>query len=248
MSESSVMNNLQHDIALDNRDGLLTITLNRPQKANALTLDMMRGLAESLRRARTDAAVRGVLITGAGERVFSGGVDVRQTSTMPEAEFRQARSTAFFEVLMQLVDFEKPVVAAVNGVASGGGFMITALADMIVASDHAFFALPEIDLGSPPLAGLVILTPLVGGALAYDLVQSARNLSAAEAAQRGLVRAVVSRAEVVKQAEKLVRDLMAKAPRAFAANKAWMRAPVRVALEKAEQAMVAWRAAGGEEK
>jgi enoyl-CoA hydratase/carnithine racemase len=138
------------------------------------------------------------------------------------------------------------VVAAVNGVASGGGFMIAALADVIVAADSAFFALPEIDLGSPPLAGLAILTPLVGGALAYDLVQSARNLSAAEAERRGLVRVIAPRGEVVTQAEKLARDLMAKAPRAFAASKAWMRVPVRAALERAEHAMVTWRAEGGE--
>jgi enoyl-CoA hydratase/carnithine racemase len=246
------MNNLLHEWLLEHRDGLLVITLNRPQKANALTLEMMHAFADALRHARADAAVRGVLITGAGERVFSGGVDVRQASTLPEAEFRQARSTAFFALLMQLVDFEKPLVAAVNGVASGGGFMIAALADVIAASDTAFFALPEIDLGSPPLAGLAILTPLVGGALAYDLVQSARHLSATEAERRGLVRAVVPRAEVAASGEKFVRNLMSKNARAFAASKAWMRHPMREALEKAEQAMVTWRAAaserGGEEE
>jgi enoyl-CoA hydratase/carnithine racemase len=240
------MNNLTPELTLENRDGLLAITLNRAQKANALSIEMTRGLAEVLRAARGDNAVRGVLITGAGERVFSGGVDMRQASTLPAAEFRQARSTAFFAVLMALVDFDKPVVAAVNGVASGGGFMIAALADVIVASSDAFFALPEIDLGSPPLAGLAILTPLTGGALAYDLVQSARKLSAAEAERRGLVRAVVPGAEVAAGAEKFARDLMAKAPRAFAASKAWMRQPVRDALEKAEHAMVEWRAAGGQ--
>lgn len=230
---------------LENRDGLLVITLNRAQKANALSIEMTRGLAEALQRARGDSAVRGVLITGAGERVFSSGVDMRQASTLPEAEFRQARSTAFFAVLIALVDFEKPVVAAVNGVASGGGFMIAALADVIVASDNAFFALPEIDLGSPPLAGLAILAPLVGDALAYDLVQSARKLGAAEAERRGLVRAVPG-TEVFATAEKFARDLMAKSPRAFVASKVWMRQPMRAALEKAEHAMVEWRAAGGE--
>lgn len=240
------MNNLTPELLLNQRDGLLFITLNRPQKANALTLDMMRALTQTLREARSDASVRGVLITGAGDRVFSGGVDVRQAPTLPEAEFRQTRSTAFFAVLMQLVDFEKPVVAAVNGVASGGGFMIAALADAIVASDSAFFALPEIDLGSPPLAGLAILAPLVGGALAYDLVQSARKLSAAEAERRGLVRAVVPGVEVATTAEKLARELNAKASRAFAASKAWMRKPVQDALLRAESAMVEWRAAGGE--
>ncbi|MEQ1775847.1 MAG: enoyl-CoA hydratase/isomerase family protein, partial [Burkholderiales bacterium] len=228
------------------RDGLLAITLNRPQKANALSIEMTRGLAATLRNARGDEAVRGVLITGAGERVFSGGVDVRQISAMPPGEFQQARSTAFFAVLMELVDFEKPVVAAVNGVASGGGFMIAALTDVIIVSDTASFALPEIDLGTPALAGLAILEPLVVGALAYDLVQSGRHLSAAEAERHGLVRAAVPRADVLTEAEKAARHLMAKLPRAFAAGKAWMRKPVRAALESAERAMVTYRAAGGE--
>ncbi len=240
------MNNYSPELQMEKRNELLLITLNRPQKANALTIEMMHGLAEVLRNARADSAVRGVLITGAGERVFSGGVDVRQASTLPEAEFRQARSTAFFAVLIQLVNFEKPVVAAVNGVASGGGFMIAALADVIVASDNALFALPEIDLGSPPLAGLAILTPLIGVALSYDLVQSARNLNAVEAERRGLVRAVVPRSEVVATGEKITRELMAKKARAFSASKAWVRNPMREALEKAEHAMVEWRAAGGE--
>ncbi len=241
------MTNLIPELLIENRDGLLCITLNRAQKANAMTIEMTRGLGEALRNARADSAVRGVLITGAGERVFSGGVDVRQTSTiatMAADEFRQARSTAFFTVLMALVDFEKPVVAAVNGVASGGGFMIVALADAIVASESASFTLPEIDLGTPPLAGLAILNPLLGGAVAYDLVQSARPLSAAEGRQHGLIHAVVPRADVMTQAEKIARNLMAKSPRAFAASKAWMRKPMRAALEAAEQAMVAYRATG----
>ena len=240
------MDNSTQELRIENRDGLLVITLNRPQKANALTIEMTRGLAQALRIARSDAAVRGVLITGAGERVFSGGVDVRQTYTLPPEEFRQARSTSFFAVLMGLVDFEKPVVAAVNGVASGGGFMIAALADVIVAADAASFVLPEIDLGTPALAGLAILDPLVGGALAYDLVQSGRPLRAAEAEQHGLVRAVVPQTDVVASAEKVVRDLMAKKPQAFAAGKAWMREPMRAALEQAERGMVSYRAAGGE--
>ena len=240
------MNNLIPELLIENRDGLLCLTLNRAQKANAMTIEMTRGLAEALCNARDDAAVRGVLLTGAGERVFSGGVDVRQTSTLPPEAFRQARSTAFFAVLIELVEFEKPVVAAVNGVASGGGFMIAALADAIVAADAATFALPEIDLGTPPLAALAILTPLIGGALAYDLVQSARHLSAADGAQHGLIRAVVPRADVAMHAETLARELMAKNPRAFAASKAWMRKPMRAALEQAERDMVTWRAAGSD--
>ncbi len=243
------MNNLMPELLIENRDGLLCITLNRAQKANAMTIEMTRGLAEVLRHARGDAMVRGVLITGAGERVFSGGVDVRQSSamaTMAPDEFRQARSTAFFAVLMALVDFDKPVVAAVNGVASGGGFMIAALADVIVAADSASFALPEIDLGTPPLAGLAILAPLIGGALAYDLVQSGRRMSAAEGERHGLIRAVVPHAEVVAQAEKRAREWMTKNPRAIAASKAWLRKPMRAALEQAERDMAAYRAAGGE--
>ena len=86
----------------------------------------------------------------------------------------------------------------------------------------------------------------MGGALAYDLVQSGRNMSAVEGERHGLVRAIVPRAEVISRAEKLARDMMAKNSRAFAAGKAWLRKPMRAALEEAERAMVVYRAAGGE--
>jgi len=237
---------LSNDLISENRGGLLVITLARAQKANALTLALTRDLGQLLRGAQADGAVHGVLITGSGERAFCAGVDVREASDLPEPEFRRARSQAFFGLLLALSDFEKPLVAAVNGAASGGGFMIAALADVIVAVESAHFALPEIDLGSPPLAALVILEPWLGGALAYDLVQTARKLDAAEAERRGLVRAVLPRAALFAQAETLARELIAKNPRAFAASKAWLRKPVRRELERAEAAMVAWRAAGGE--
>ncbi len=238
------MNSNTIDLTIDNRDGLLAITLNRPQKANALTLEMNEALVAALLAARGDDAVRGVLISGAGERVFSAGVDVRATSTLPPDVYRQKRSTAFFAVLLALVDFPKPVAAAVNGVASGGGFMIAALADVIVASDNASFALPEIDLGSPPLAGLAILTPLVGASLAYDLVQTGRKLPAQEAVQRGLVHAIAPHAVLVTHAEQRIRGWMAKNPRAIARSKAWVREPMRAELERAEHAMVEYRSHG----
>ena len=232
------------DLVIDNRDGLLAITLNRLQKANALTLEMNEALASVLQDARGDDAVRGVLITGAGERVFSGGVDVRATSTLPADVFRQRRSTAFFALLLALVDFPKPVAAAVNGVASGGGFMIAALADVIVASENASFALPEIDLGSPPLAGLAILSPLLGGSLAYELVQTGRTLSVQEAKVCGLVHEIAPHAALVVRAGQRIREWMAKNPRAISRSKGWLREPMRAELVRAEQAMVEYRSHG----
>ncbi len=232
--------NIPEELTIETRDGLLCVTLNRPQKANALTLEMMQTLARLLKEARGDAATRGVLLAAAGGRVFSGGVDVRQASTLPEAEHHLQRSTAFFDVLMQLVDFEKPVAAAVNGVASGGGAMMAFLADVIVASDTASFALPEIDLGTPALAGLAIIECLSSRALAADLVQSARRMKADEARRHGLVRTVVS-TDVLKEAGYVVRELMAKAPRAFARNKQWSRAPLRAELARAQHEMVVYR-------
>ena len=237
-------NSSTNEITIANRDGLLTITLNRPQKANALTLEMNEALAAALQDARNNDTVSGVLITGAGERVFSGGVDVRATSTLPLEVFRQKRSTAFFAVLLALVDFPKPVAAAVNGVASGGGFMIAALADVIVASENASFALPEIDLGSPPLAGLAILSPLLGGSLAYELVQTGRKLSAAQAKACGLVHEIAPHAELAARAEQRIREWMAKNPRAISRSKGWVREPVRAELVRAEQAMLDYRLHG----
>jgi len=142
------MNNLTNDLTAENRGGLLVITLARAHKANALTLEMNRGLTQLLHEARADSAVRGVLIAGAGERVFCAGVDVRETSTLPPQEAGRVRSATFFALLLALTDFDKPLVAAVNGAAAGGGFMIAALADVIVAAEAAHFSLPEIDLGA----------------------------------------------------------------------------------------------------
>ena len=230
------------ELAVETRDGLLCVTLNRPQKANALTLEMLQALTRVLSEARVDASVRGVLLAGAGGRVFSGGVDVRQTSTLPEAEFRLLRSQTFFALLLQLIDCEKPVAAAVNGTASGGGCMMALVADVIVASDTALFTLPEIDLGMPALAGLAIIAPLAGGALAADLVQSGRRMNADEALRHGLVRSVTQGDKVDAEAERFVRELMAKTPRAFARNKQWSRAQMRIELERAEQEMVTYRA------
>lgn len=240
------MSNVTDDLMVENRGGLLVITLARAQKANALTLAMNRSLTQLLQQARRDSAVRGALITGAGERVFCAGVDVREASALPPQEASRVRSANFFALLLALADFDKPLVAAVNGAAAGGGFMIAALADVVVAAEGAHFSLPEIDLGSPPLAGLVVLEPVVGAALAYDLVQSARKMSADESERRGLVRAVLPREAVFAQAEALARELMAKNARAFAASKAWMRGPVREGLEHAEAAMVKWRSEGNE--
>jgi len=209
------LKNLTKDLSVENRGALLVITLARAPKANALTLAMTRDPARLLCEAQSDTAVRGALITGAGERAFCAGVDVREASDMPENEFRRARSQAFFALLLALCDFEKPLVAAVNGAASGGGFMIAALADAVVATEGAIFSLPEIDLGSPPLAGLVILEPWLGAMGAYELVQSGRRIGADEAERRGLVRVVLPRAAVFAQAEGIARELLAKNARAL---------------------------------
>jgi enoyl-CoA hydratase/carnithine racemase len=187
-----------------------------------------------------------LLLINSVDCVFCAGVDVREASTLPPQEFSRLRSATFFALLLELAAFDKPLVAAVNGVASGGGFMIAALADAIVAAEGAHFSLPDIDLGTPALAGLVVLEPVVGAALACDLVQSGRRMSADEGERRGLVRVVLPREAVFAQAEALARELMAKNARAFAASKAWMRKPVCEGLERAEAAMVKWRTVDGE--
>ena len=229
------------ELIVVNDSGLLRMTLNRAQKANALNLAMNQTLAKVLQAARTDSNVHAVLLSGAGERVFSGGVDVREKSNLPEETHRQMRSTAFFSVLRELVDFPKPVVVAVNGAASGGGFMIAALADAIVATPTANFTLPEIDLGTPPLAGLVILSPIVGQALAYQLVQTGRTMGAEESLRHQLIQSIVAFSELNEKAQQCAQFLMAKNASAFAASKHWVRQSVKDQLLKAEQGMVDFR-------
>ncbi len=218
---------------------ILLLTLDRP-RANAIDTALGAAFCGALHAAATDPAIHAVVLTGAGDRVFCAGADLKNPENLPAEILGPQRAGTLNAMLEAILDFPKPFVAAVNGAAAGAGAMLALLADRVLVADTARFSLPEIDVGMPTFLGLAILTDLAGSALAADLVQSARPMSAAEAAARGLATAVP--ADTLQTAAlEAARQLAGKSQPAFAANKHWLQAPRREAIHRAVAASAAHR-------
>ncbi|AEI82001.1 3-hydroxypropionyl-coenzyme A dehydratase (plasmid) [Cupriavidus necator N-1] len=228
------MDSRQEHLIVERADDFLWITINRAEKANAMTVAIMEGITAAIRAGASDPTVKAVLLTAAGARVFSGGADVRE---QPEdgdmARQRERRSQALAALQDAVMDNPVPVVTALNGIASGGGAMLALLSDACVAADAASLSLPEIDLGIPTFSGANILEVIGGRALALDLIQTGRRMSAREALTRGLVAAVVPADELKHAATVLATTLGAKERRVFADNKHWINRQLKAALSEA---------------
>jgi enoyl-CoA hydratase/carnithine racemase len=220
------------------REGRLTvITLNRPDVLNAIHGPASRELAAVFDEFASDPDQWVAIVTGAGDRAFSAGNDLKEQArggdvSMPESGF--AGITARF-------DLNKPVIAAVNGIAMGGGFEIALACDLIIAADTAVFSLPEPKVGLAALAGgLIRLPALIGAKQALGLILTARRVSASEGKALGFVNEVAPAAELMATARRVASDIMSCSPMALRAAKE----VVRNAAEEpsVQQALVAqWR-------
>jgi enoyl-CoA hydratase len=196
-------------------DRIATVTVARPEKLNALDDATLRGLAEAIDRARRSADVGGVILTGAG-RAFVAGADISQFPTMSEDG---ARSFALFGqgVFRRFEKSSKPVIAAVNGFALGGGCELAMSCHVRIAADVAKFGQPEVKLGIiPGYGGTQRLARLVGRGRALQLVLTGETIDAQEALRIGLVNAVVPLAELIPAARRMMTQMLANAPTALA--------------------------------
>jgi enoyl-CoA hydratase/carnithine racemase len=226
----------QNRLIAETRESHLWLTINRPEKANALTVDLMESITDAILGASRDANVRAVLLTGAGERVFCAGVDVReQPDDGNMTRQRERRSAALAALQDAVLDVPKPMVAVLNGIASGGGAMLALLADACIAVDAAQLSIPEIDLGIATFSGANILEVIGGRALALDLVQSGRRMPAQEAVTRGLIGTTVTRDRLQTQASAVAERLASKNAHAFADNKRWINRGLKAALADARE-------------
>jgi enoyl-CoA hydratase/carnithine racemase len=236
----------QDHLQIERHDRCVCLRLNRPDKANALSVGLAEDATRALIDAVADAATAAVVLTGAGERAFSAGADVReQPADGDMAAHRRRRSAGVAALIDAIIDSPKPVVVALNGIASGAGAMLALLADARVAAESAALCLPEIHLGLSTFMGAAIAEQVGGLALAVDLVQSGRRMPAHEALARGLVNAVVPRAELQNAALAMASNLADKDARAFAANKQWLNRRMKAALAEARAAHEAHRRAHG---
>ena len=224
------MSNEKH-LLIERAEHSLWLTLDRANKANALTVAMAEGAAAALNEAAVDESVRVVVVRGAGHRAFCAGIDVREEPADGDmAAHRKRRSAGLAAFQDALIDMPKPVVASLNGIASGGGAMIALLADARVAADTASLSLPEINLSIATFTGAAIAAQLGGQALATDLVQSGRRMPAAEALARGLLSAAVAQDALEEETLRVAASLAEKDPKTFAANKEYLNRGMKAAL------------------
>ena len=195
---------------------VLEVTLDRP-KANAIDAPTSRRMGEVFQGFRDDPELRVAILTGGGEKFFSAGWDLKAAAKgeAPDADY----GVGGFGGLQELKDLNKPVIAAVNGMAVGGGFELALSADLIVAADHARFALPEIRAGTIADAATVKLPRRMPYHVAMELLFTGRWLPVAEAHRWGLVNEIVPADRLMARARELAATLAAGPPLVFAAIK-----------------------------
>jgi enoyl-CoA hydratase len=211
-------------MSLDNLENLIvehdgavaTVTVNRPKVLNALNAQTLDELRRTLLALKHDASVRVVVVTGAGEKAFIAGADINELSVQTPTGGR-AHAMTGQHVLDLIETLGKPVIAAINGYALGGGCELAMACTIRLAADSARLGQPEINLGLiPGYAGTQRLTRLVGRGRALELLLTGDQIPAADAHRIGLVNRVVPAADLMAEARKLAASLAAKAPIAMA--------------------------------
>lgn len=196
-------------ILVEQRRRVGLVTLNRPQALNALNQVLLSELVQALMAFDAEEGVGAIVLTG-GERAFAAGADIREMAEASEAEMRQKGFVDLFDGLRRI---KKPLVAAVSGFALGGGCELALACDIILASETARFGLPEVTIGVIPGAGgTQRLTHIVGKYLAMEMILNNRHLTAAEAAQFGLVNRVLPVEQLLEESIALAESLAARAP------------------------------------
>ena len=203
----------------ETRDGVMIITINRPEAGNSLNAEVGRALVESFANAADDPDIRVVIITGAGEKVFSAGLDLKAFAAGEDIITIGAGIDAIGKC-------PKPVIAAVNGAALAGGFEVALKADLIVAADHARFGIPEVKRGLVAAGGGTRLPARIPLQIALELGLTGDPISAQRAFELGLVNRVVPAAEVMTAAFVLAAAVAANGPLALQATKELMWAEI----------------------
>jgi enoyl-CoA hydratase len=202
-------------ILLDTDDqGIATVTVSRPKKLNALNTQVLDELADVFTAIRREQSITGVIITGAGDKAFVAGADIKELRELDETSGKE-KSQKGQQVFQQIGDMRKPVVAAVNGYALGGGAELAMACHLRVAGTNAAFGLPEVGLGLiPGYGGTQRLSRIVGQARALELILTTTQIKAEKAHQWGLVNQIAEESPV-EAARSLIQKMLKNGPLAI---------------------------------
>src|SRR5271170_6915113 len=200
------------NVLYEKKGSIAYVTVNRPKLLNALNTPTWTDLHAAFEDAKADASVRGLILTGAGDKAFIAGADISELADVDA--YGAEESSRFGQGVLDLVEnLGKPVIAAINGFALGGGCETAMACTMRIAAEHAKFGQPEVKLGLLPGGGGTQRLPrLVGKGRALQLILTGETISAQEAYRIGLVNEVVPAASLIDRAETIMKQIMANAP------------------------------------
>ncbi|AKQ46872.1 enoyl-CoA hydratase [Rufibacter radiotolerans] len=201
-----------NNLLLENKGGILFITVNRPNKMNALNIETVKEINTAFQGVYDDSEVRGVILTGSGEKAFVAGADIAEIAELNEVNGRRFAERGQ-DVFSMIEECPKPVIAAVNGFALGGGCELAMACHIRVASENARFGQPEVNLGLiPGYGGTQRLTQLVGKGKAMEMMMTGDMISAAEACEFGLVNHVTQSVDLMPKCLEIMEKIISKAP------------------------------------
>ena len=218
------------------RDGVAIVTLNRPAAMNAIDVETRTELRQAWERVAQDDAVRCVLLTGSGEKAFCTGSDLKNATASQESFAELTFASKQPVHLLSGMDFDKPIICAINGYAIGGGLELALACDIRIASEHAQFALTEARIGSIPGAGGTQRLPrLIGQSDAMLMLLTGDRVSAVDALRMGLVSRVVPAADLLPQCMEVAQRVASNAPLSVRAIKRLVRQGLELPLDRAMQ-------------
>lgn len=198
-------------------DGICTITINRPDKLNALNRQTVQEIGEAVKKANADKSVSAMIITGEGPKAFAAGADIKEFMGLTK-EQGMAMAKAGQDVFQHIENSPKPVVAAVNGFALGGGCELAMACHLRIASEHAKFGQPEVNLGLiPGYGGTQRLVRYIGRSKALEFMMTAEMINAQKALELGLVNYVVPPEELYTKCLEILNEINTKSPFAISA-------------------------------
>ncbi len=204
------------NLITDITNGVLTVTLNRPKQLNALNIAVFQDLENMLNFALSNTEVKGIIITGSGEKAFAAGADIKEFAHFNVEEGKKLAANGQ-RIFKMIETSNKPVIAAVNGFALGGGLELAMACHLRLASDNARFGQPEVSLGvTPGYAGTQRLTQLIGKSKAMELLMTGAMIKADEALGLGLVNYVTPQSELLIKTQELLQKIMKQSPVAIA--------------------------------
>ena len=212
------MNMNYHNILISQDDYICIIQINRERKLNALNKDTLDELHFAIIDALKNHQIRGIILTGKGEKAFAAGADIHELSLLTSEKAQELALEVQSNVMDIIYKANKPIIAAINGIALGGGLELALACHMRIATEYAIMGLPEVSLGLiPGYGGTQRLTELVGRGYAFEIILTGEAISAEKALSIGLINYITSLENLISQAKILLNKIATRSPQAIAA-------------------------------